>query len=62
MGFKKAVMRKLSEISKKLDALTENKVADSLTKAEIMEQLDDSGVEYSPKQTKAELLSLLKGN
>lgn len=35
---------------------------DEFTKKEIMSMLDDKGVEYSPRQTKAELMALLGGD
>lgn len=34
---------------------------DEMTKKEIMSILDDKGVEYNPRQTKAELIKLLQG-
>jgi len=35
---------------------------DEFTKKEIMSMLDDKGIEYSPRQTKAELIKLLGGD
>ncbi len=35
---------------------------DEFTKKEIMSMLDDKGIEYSPRQTKAELIALLGGD
>lgn len=35
---------------------------DAMTKKEIMSMLDDRGVEYSERQTKAELIALLGGD
>lgn len=32
---------------------------DEMTKKEIMSMLDDKGIEYNPRQTKAELIELL---
>ena len=34
---------------------------DEMTKKEIMSMLDDKGIEYNPRQTKAELIKLLGG-
>ena len=34
---------------------------DEMTKREIMSMLDDKGIEYSPRQTKTELIKLLQG-
>ena len=35
---------------------------DEMTKKEIMSMLDDKGIEYNPRQTKAELIKLLGGD
>ena len=35
---------------------------DEMTKREIMSMLDDKGIEYSPRQTKSELIKLLGGD
>ena len=35
---------------------------DEMTKKEIMSMLDDKGIEYSPRQTKSELIKLLGGD
>lgn len=35
---------------------------DGLTKKEIMTLLDEQGIEYSERQTKAELITLLEGD
>jgi hypothetical protein len=35
---------------------------DEFTKKEIMSMLDDKGIEYNPRQTKAELIALLGGD
>lgn len=35
---------------------------DEMTKREIMSMLDDKGIEYNPRQTKAELIKLLGGD
>lgn len=35
---------------------------DEFTKKEIMSMLDDKGIEYSPRQTKTELIKLLGGD
>jgi hypothetical protein len=35
---------------------------DELTKKEIMSMLDDKGIEYNERQTKAELIKLLGGD
>ncbi len=35
---------------------------DEMTKKEIMSMLDDKGIEYSERQTKAELIKLLGGD
>ena len=35
---------------------------DEMTKKEIMLMLDDKGIEYNPRQTKAELIKLLGGD
>ena len=35
---------------------------DEFAKKEIMSMLDDKGIEYSPRQTKAELIKLLGGD
>lgn len=35
---------------------------DEMTKKEIMSMLDDKGIEYNPRQTKAELIELLGGD
>lgn len=35
---------------------------DEMTKKEIMSMLDDKGIEYSPRQTKTELIKLLGGD
>ena len=35
---------------------------DEFTKKEIMSMLEDKGIEYNPRQTKAELIKLLGGD
>jgi len=35
---------------------------DTMTKKEIMSMLDERGIEYNPRQTKAELIKLLGGD
>lgn len=35
---------------------------DEMTKKEIMSMLDERGIEYNPRQTKAELIKLLGGD
>lgn len=38
-----------------------NEYLSSYTKKELQRMLDDKGVEYNPRQTKAELIKLLQG-